>query len=113
MIDPKTLILRRLHDEEKTEVYGRRKRIERKLRQYRVETREGKVLGRVFESMACFETRTRGKRYVNSRWHSPRWYYSLSADYSSRESRIFDETRAGALDALLSTLARDGGPDEH
>lgn len=109
-IDPKTLILRRLHDEERSETYGRRKRIERKLRQYRVETQDGQVLGRVFESMACFETRSKGKRYVNSRWYSPRWYYSLSGDYSSRESRIFDETRAGALDALVGHLERKDEP---
>lgn len=106
MLDPKTLILRRLHEEEQTRRYGRRKRIERKLRQYRVETRDGVVIGKVYEGMATFETRTRGRMYVNSRWTSPRWYYDVDGSFAGY-GRSYSETRKDALERLIETYTQE------
>ncbi len=54
--------------------WGKRRRQTRTLKGYRVSI-DGLELGEVYERLTTFEQRTPGRRWVNSRWESPRWYY--------------------------------------
>jgi len=81
--------------------YGRRRTIERRLKAYDV-ILDGVMIGRVFEAMATFERKTRGRTYVNSRWRSPRWYQEQLGQMTS--FRTYFETRKQAAEALLWAL---------
>lgn len=81
--------------------WGRRRRQTRVLKGYRV-SYEGIELGTVQERLTTFETKTAGRRYVNSRWEAPRWFYY--SEYRSRAGRYYSfyDSRQQAAESLLS-----------
>lgn len=81
-------------------VYGRRRRITRKLKSYEVRGPDDTPLGVVAEELATFEQRTPGRVYVNYRWQSPRWYFYQNADRTGR-CKYPRETRKAAIEDLL------------
>jgi hypothetical protein len=68
-------------------------------RQWEV-TLDGEVLGYIRYDMLTRETRTAGKRYVNSRWQSPGWTYS--SDRLGRGFEAVPSTKAQCLRILTS-----------
>jgi hypothetical protein len=83
--------------------YGRRRRVERKLKAYDV-ILDGIIIGSVCERMVTFESRTPGRVYVNYRWESPRWFAEQLGENS--RYRGGSETRKGAVEGLLFQLYR-------
>jgi hypothetical protein len=71
---------------------------------------EGQKIGEVAQALATFERRTRGRTYVNSRWHNVRWFYELDKDpafrtkYGERRSTDY-ETRKRCVEALMDIRA--------
>lgn len=83
------------------------------LNSYNVIGPDNSLVGVVRLDMATFETRSKGRTYVNSRWRSPRWFYRVGTGYG--RSRSFYDTRKQAVEALLreaGRLALKGEPDE-
>lgn len=94
-----------LHSTGRTVKVGRYPTRDVLLKTYNVTDAEGNLIGRVSLDMATFEQRTPGRMYVNSRWQSPRWFYSVGDRFS--RSRIFYGTRKEAITALLRSIAQD------
>lgn len=57
-------------------------------------------LGRVYQRLATMEQRTPGKRYVNRRWESPRWFYAVEGGDNRYSHRLTHETRQEAARRL-------------
>lgn len=63
-------------------------------------------LGRVYQSLATFERKTRGRTYVNSRWSSPRWFYEVDRPVT-RQYMFHRETKKSAAESLAESWTRD------
>lgn len=72
-------------------------------RRYSV-TLDGQVIGYVEYRMATRETKSEGRRYVNSRWSSPGWYACRTEFGRGYESP--DYTRQGAVSYLIRQMGR-------
>lgn len=84
--------------------FGRRKKQTRVLKAYEVsDANSGAKIGVVFEKLTSFESRTPGRRWVNYRWESPRWYYSKTGN-PKEFSRWYFDTRIQASEALRSEV---------
>lgn len=83
--------------------WGRRTRQTRELKTYQVLI-AGAEIGTVYERLATFETRTAGRRYVNTRWQAPRWFYDCS-DKTRRTPSFYRsryDTRQQAAECLYA-----------
>lgn len=82
--------------------WGRRKRQTRVLKGYSVSI-GGTSLGTVQERLTSFESRTPGRRWVNYRWESPRWFYNTLAK-PGISYRTYYETRQQAAEAMYADV---------
>lgn len=97
MIDPATLILTREPEREAQRVWGKWNRTPRTLKSYSVVTPDGKLIGRVYQSMVTFDIKPKGSRIVTKRWESPRW---RAYPFGGRLIGGWQETRKAALEVL-------------
>ena len=91
-----------------TATFGRRHRQTRTLKGYKVLIGDLE-LGTVQERLTTFEQRTPGRRYVNYRWESPRWYYEPAARFERpkmaqrwRTRGCYYETRQQAAESMYT-----------
>lgn len=73
---------------------------------YDVVSDDGSIIGTVAQEMATFERRTPGRRYVNARWQSPRWFYYVAGQVW--RSRMAYTTRKDAVGALVEVTRTYG-----
>lgn len=73
----------------------------KRLKRYNV-FKDGVLLGVVEQDKATMERQTPGRRYVDARWESVRWYARHDAMTVSRRNSYY-ESRGAAIHALLRT----------
>lgn len=73
---------------------------------------DGVEVGIVEQRMATMERAIPGKRYVASRWQSPRWYIDRlpGKSVSGERHRIYFETRGKAAEHLIAIVAAVPNP---
>ncbi len=81
-------------------IHGKRRNQRTVLKTYQLSDADGAPIGKVFQRLMTFEQKTPGNRFVNSRWHSPRWSWELVGRIGAH--RVGYETRQEAIAALFN-----------